>query len=590
MKLHKQYFTLYSTFGHTNSNTQVYISEIAATLSCSERHAKSLIKQMQGHEWVDWKASSGRGNASTLTFLIKPQDIQQQQVQTWMQEGEINRVIKWIDHQPELDTSFVKWLVDQSHWDRKDNMDILRYPQYHKINSLVPINMSSKHEKHLGEHIYNRVLHYHYAKREFVPELAYHWEQLEHGRIWRIYLRKGILFHNGSSVTSQTIKENIEFWKETEIDLWMKEMIENITFIEATSATVITIHLQQPNKLFLHLFTDFKAMIIPVHLYKNDPKAFQMTPIGSGAYQVTNHTKGHLVLEAYSHYFGYRPFLDKVELFDIPKSPIPLGNQEHYKMIDLEATAISKYDLILPELGGVYIVLNHQKAGVHRHTDFRKMLSYAIERAKCFSNHPHQSVTFPDSLFEDDAEKLRQKSNLDEAKEWFLEQGLTGHTLTLTSTRFDQHTYFDFELDQLKKVFMELGITLKTKTVDVHQLVEPHQLHNTDLILTGIQLDEDRLVSMYNVLSNETSFILNTLPSEVRGYVQSMLAHVTQSLDTETAYTNLRKIESFLLDNNYLIFLYQRQIHIHIEASENLKGIELNHYNRLNYHKLSYQL
>ncbi|MCL7748443.1 ABC transporter substrate-binding protein [Halalkalibacter alkaliphilus] len=587
MKLSKHYFTLYSTIGPTDA--QVFISQIADLLSCSERHAKSVIKQLQVQEWICWKPSSGRGNASTLTFLLKPQEVEQQRVQTWIEDGDIKRALRWMEQQPELEPSFVKLVEDQFQWVRDDGLDILRYPLYRQIHTLLPFNMTTKHEWHLANHIFNRLIRYNYEKHEFVPELAHHWEQLDNGRTWRVYIRKGILFHDGSPLTSQTVKDNVKLWKEMKINRWRTKMIEDITHIEENSSTVITFHLLQPNKLFMHLFTDYQSMIIPIHLYKKDPETFKMRPIGSGPYQITDYIKGYLVLEAFSNYFGYRPLLDKVELFDIPNSPYSIPRQVHYKLLNQETKSMKKYDSVFPELGGIYLVVNHKKAGIHRHTNFRRMLSYAIDRAKRFSNHPKHEVRFPDSLFDEHAGILRQKSNFDEAKKWFLEQGLTGQTLKLTATNYEQNPYFSFELEQLTEVFSELGIKLQSEIIDIHQLAESDQLHKTDLIVTEISLSEDRLFFMLNALTDNTSFILNTLPPEAKGYLLSMLDVVSQSPDTQAAYKSLRNIESFLLDNHYLIFLYQRQTHALIEADEKLQGIEFNSFNLLNYDKLWYK-
>jgi MarR-like DNA-binding transcriptional regulator SgrR of sgrS sRNA len=571
------------------TDAQVYISQIADLLSCSERHAKSVIKQMQVQEWICWKPSSGRGKASTLTFLLKPQEVEQQCVQTWIEEGDIKRTLRWMEQQAELEPSFVKLVEDQFQWIRDDGLDILRYPLYRQIYTLLPFNMTTKHEWHLANHIFNRLLRYNSEKHEFVPELAHHWEQLDNGRIWRVYLRKGILFHDGSPLTSQTVKENVNFWKVMQFDRWRTKMIEDITHIEENSSTVITFHLLQPNKLFMHLFTDYQSMIIPIHIYKKDPETFKMRPIGSGPYQITDYIKGYLVLEAYSNYFGYRPLLDKVELFNIPNSSYSSSRQIHYKLLDQETKLTKKYNSVFPELGGIYVVVNHKKAGIHRHTNFRRMLSYAIDRAKLFNNHPKHEVWFPDSLFDEHAGILRQESNFDEAKKWFLEQGLTGQTLKLTATNYEQNPHFNFELEQLTEVFSELGIKLQSEMIDIHQLAESDQLHKTDLIVTEICLSEDRLFSMLNTLTDNTSFILNTLPPEAKGYIHSLLDVVSQSPDTKTAYKSLRKIETFLLDNHYLIFLYQRQTHALIEADEKLQGIELNSYNLLNFDKLWYK-
>jgi SgrR family transcriptional regulator len=588
MKIDHHYFTLYSVWGPTSR--EVFISDIAEKLTCSDRHAKSVIKQMTEKQWINWEPSPGRGKASRLTFLLKPNEVEEENVRSWIEQGDIVRALKWMENQAELETSFVKWLEGQFQWTpshhRDDGMDVLSYPYYRPIHTLVPCHMTTRHEGHIGEHIFNRLFHYRYEDNTFLPELAHYWESKENGRVWRFYIRKGLLFHNGSPLTSKTIKENILFWKREQIAGWKLTMLDEIEKLETPSSTMIDIYLTRPNKLFLHLFTDHKSMIIPVPLYEKNKEAFRFQPVGSGPYQIADHRPGHMVLEAFPHYFGYRPLLDKVELYDIPNSPLPPARQVHYRIVDRDSTRVNKFDWFRPEIGGVYLVVNDRKEGIHKHPEFRKMLSYAIDRTKLFQNHPHHEVWFPDSLFDEHAGVLRQQANVEKAREWFRANGFTGKTLTLTSTCLKHNAYFGFELEQLKPVFEDLGMTLKTNIVDIHELHKEEHIQKTDMIIAGISLGENRLVSMLNAMTSNSSYICNTLPSEIKAHLDALLTTVRQSPDTQTAFENLRNIETFLLDNHYLIFLYQRKVHIHIEADEKLQGIEINRYNRLNYHRL----
>lgn len=371
MKLDKHYFTLYSVWGPTSKD--VFISDIAKRLSCSNRHAKSVIKQMTEKQWINWEPSPGRGKASKLTFLLKPNEIEEQNVRSWIEEGDIVRALKWMENQAELEASFVKWLEGQFQWTpshrRDDGMDVLSY-----------------------QHIFNRLLQYRYEDNTFLPELAHYWESKENGRVWRFYLRKGLLFHGGSPLTSKTIMENILFWKREQIAGWKLTVLDEIEKMETPSSTMIDIYLTKPNKLFLHMFTDNKSMIIPVQLYEKNKEAFRFHPIGSGPYQMADHRHGHMILEAFPHYFGFRPLLDKVELYDIPNSPLPPARQVHYRIVDRHSTTINKFDWFRPEIGGVYLVVNDRKEGIHKHPEFRRILSYAIDRTKLFQNHPHHEV------------------------------------------------------------------------------------------------------------------------------------------------------------------------------------------------------
>ncbi|MFC0470105.1 ABC transporter substrate-binding protein [Halalkalibacter kiskunsagensis] len=590
-KLENHYFTLYSKWGPKTAN--VYIQELAAEFCCTDRHAKTLIKNMQNNEWISWQPNPGRGKVSTLTFLVDPHELEKQNVKSMIENGDIENAFKWMENQKELDSSIVKSLEDHFQWTpnhiHEEGLDVLRYPYYHPIHTFVPLEMSTNYEKHLGEQIFNRLLRYDNKTNSFIPEIAHDWASFEDGLVWRFYLRKGVYFHDGSLLTSEVIKENIEFWREYPLDGWKVCIFDEIEKIETPSPTVIELYLSKPTPLLLHLFTDYKSMIIPVSTFKKNPDSFRNHPIGNGPYKVNKHEKGYIILESFSNYFGYQPLLDKIELFHIPTSPVSRKKEVKYRIAKHYSNSIKQYKWVQPELGGIYLVVNHQREGIHTHPKFKKMLSYSLDRPKLFQGHPHHDVSFPDSFFDETTNDLRQQSKIKKAKKWLQKKGVT--TLTLSFICFEHENDFGFELERLTKYFRQLGITLNTTIVTIHDLAAMKQhLKQTDLIISGMNLTENHLVSMLNALSSSTSIIRNTLSYDVKRHLDFMLADVRHAESTEIAYQQMRQVESFLFDHYYVIFLYQRKINITIEADDKLEGIELNHYNQLNYQKLWYKL
>ncbi len=591
MKLEEHYFTLFSVWGPNES--YVPVSSIAEQLNCSPRHAKTIVKQLQANGWVDWKPGRGRGNSSKISFKVTPKEIEKEKIQSWIERGHIKHALKWLEDQPTLEEPFVKFLENQFQWTpshiSEKGRDVLSYPYYRSIKSLIPWEANTRHEGHLCEHVFNRLLIFDEENKCFTPELAYHWESFENGRVWRLYLRKGVYFHDGSTLTSTTIENNIRIWRKYLSDGWKRKMLYTIEKTKTTAPNILDIYLKSPNQLFLHLFTDHSMMIIPPHVFEKDPERFRSNPTGCGPYEITSHTKGHLILEAHNHFYGYRPQLDRVELYEIPQITNTPQSQVDYRIVDRNTKTIKHYDWYRPEVGGTFIICNQQKQGIHTDNEFRSMLSKGIDRAGLFQDHPYHDVWFPDSFFDTEAGALRQQTNIDQARKWMKDKGYQGAELTLTSTCLAHNAYFGFELKQLKKAFKKLGLVLHTNIVDIHDLATEEQLAKTDMIIAGFSLGEDRLVSMLNAYTSPYSFIYNTIPPQAKLHLDAHLISIYQSESTEMAYTRLRQLESFLLDNHYLIFLYQRQVHTHIEADERLQGVEINRYNRLKYDKLWYK-
>ncbi|MGP4072723.1 ABC transporter substrate-binding protein [Piscibacillus sp. B03] len=591
MKSQDHYITFYQTYGLEPSD--VYLSDLADLLGCSIRHTKSIIKQMHEQKWIQWEPHPGRGKASTITLLKKPIDLEKQQVQHWIEKGQISKAVKWMENQGQLEEPFVNWLEQQFLWTpstkHTEGLDVLCYPYYYPLHSLVPWESTTRQEGHILEHIYNCLVQYDDERESLAPELAHHWESTDNGRVWKIYLRKGLFFHNGERITSSVIKDHVEIWRTKQLASWKRQMIDSIEEISTPTSTFIEFKLTYPNHLFMHLFTGHKASIIPISTYLKEPEKFRYKPIGSGPYYIKEHDEGYLSLEAFQNYFGYRPLLDKVELYSIPNRPVSPRRQIHYKIVNEDTVNVHKKDWFRPQLGGVYLTVNHLKPGLHQHPEFPKYLSCLLDRQKLFNDHPHHDVWFPDSMFKEHAGPLRQRANIEEAKEWFKSNGFIGQTLTLTSTCLRHNAYFKPELKVLKETFEEIGVKLETNVVDIKDLTKEENLNKTDLIIAGFSLGDNQLVALLNAYTSNTSFICNTMPEEAKNHLHSMLNQVWKSPDTKIAYQGLRKVEEFLLNEYYMIILYQRKVHISVEADERLQGIEINLNNRLSYHKLWYK-
>ncbi|WZX99431.1 ABC transporter substrate-binding protein [Bacillus sp. FSL W7-1360] len=592
MKLHDHYLTLLNKWGP--SSHDVYIRDIATTMKRSIRHTKMILKQLQQAQWITWLPGSGRGNPSKLSLNLSKEALYETIIRQYIEQGNIKHALQLMEEAP-LQQSFIQWLEKQFHWrtanTESDGIDKLCYPYYFPIDTLNPMYTITRHEGHLGEHIFNRLLRYNHDTHTFDYELLHHFTEKENGRVWHFYLRKGVLFHDGSRLTTHIVKENITLWQKTFTTGWLNDMLQMISTIEIHSDYIMTIHLCQTNRLFPHVFTGNRARIISTTSYGKDPDRFQQHPIGTGPYQVDAHHDGYIQLSAFDHYFGLRPQLDQIELYHIPNHKRG-HRQVDYRIVREDTKHMKHYDWHDTEIGGTYLVVNRQKQGWHTHPEFPKMLSYALDREALFADHPHYNVWFPDSFFERSPATgpLRQKSHIEKARKWFSDQGFVGKSLTLISTCLSHNAHLGYELSVLKEALETLGIDLHTDIVDINELTHPSYMSQADLIIAGIGLGEDRLASMLNFVTDKTSFIYTTLPTTTRLHVDALLNDIFMSASTKEAYQKMRLLERFLLDHYDIILLYDRKTHVHIEADHRLQGVEINRYNRLRYDQLWYQI
>ncbi|EOV9699194.1 SgrR family transcriptional regulator [Cronobacter sakazakii] len=71
----------------------VTISELAARCFCSERHMRTLLRQLEQHGWLRWRAQSGRGKRGELIFLVSPHTVRASMMETVLSQGQTHNAL-----------------------------------------------------------------------------------------------------------------------------------------------------------------------------------------------------------------------------------------------------------------------------------------------------------------------------------------------------------------------------------------------------------------------------------------------------------------------------------------------------------------
>ncbi len=77
------------------------VSEIGSRCFCSERHARTLLRQWQQSGWLDWQASSGRGKRGTLIFLQSPAALRSDLMLQQLDNGQPQHALQMVALAPE---------------------------------------------------------------------------------------------------------------------------------------------------------------------------------------------------------------------------------------------------------------------------------------------------------------------------------------------------------------------------------------------------------------------------------------------------------------------------------------------------------
>ena len=131
-RLQQQFIRLWQCCEGKSQDTT--LNELAALLSCSRRHMRTLLNTMQDRGWLTWEAEVGRGKRSRLTFLYTGLALQQQRAEDLLEQDRIDQLVQLVG-----DKATVRQML-VSHLGRsfRQGRHILRVLYYRPLRNLLP--------------------------------------------------------------------------------------------------------------------------------------------------------------------------------------------------------------------------------------------------------------------------------------------------------------------------------------------------------------------------------------------------------------------------------------------------------------------
>ncbi|RMF54999.1 MAG: hypothetical protein D6748_15760, partial [Calditrichaeota bacterium] len=137
-------------------------------------------------------------------------------------------------------------------------------------------------------------------------------------RIWRLLLHRNIIFHNGDNLRNVDVKFTFDLIKKFGGNILNRELnFSNIKQITLNGDLEVTFELYKPDPEF-----GLKLSDVPIvsHRYYQSAmeegyQIFQkLTPMGMGPFRYVFSTPEMMLLQYHPHYYGGRPFLDRVKI------------------------------------------------------------------------------------------------------------------------------------------------------------------------------------------------------------------------------------------------------------------------------------
>jgi peptide/nickel transport system substrate-binding protein len=152
----------------------------------------------------------------------------------------------------------------------------------------------------------------------FIPGLAESWEILDRGTRYRFHLRPGVLFHDGRELSSKDVAWTFNSMVEGIVVSPKRGGFPQLQQVEAIDDLTVDFLLSEPWGALLGNVTCFVGILPEGAL----PEDFNRNPIGSGPYRLIERLPDRLTFEAFEHYWGSQPKIERVILREVPDATV----------------------------------------------------------------------------------------------------------------------------------------------------------------------------------------------------------------------------------------------------------------------------
>ncbi|OEH91099.1 SgrR family transcriptional regulator [Bacillus solimangrovi] len=561
---------------------EVKLTKISEILYSTKRNANLLIKKMEDREWIKWSSGRGRGISSKIMFLKEKDILLVELAKSKVLSGDLHNahsLLNTYDVSNEGGVMFSEWMEQQLGYHQKETsqqpLDILRFPFYRPIPFLDPAFAMRRTEVHIVKQLFDTLVIYNPNTETIEPHLAHHWTSDETNKVWTFYLRKGIRFHHGKTMTSLDVDYTLRRVQNPDTKSphqWMVNGIKNITCIHDHA---IQIELIEPNSLFVNVLISSKLSIVPNDLHEHED--FATLPIGTGPFSIKQNDKSKLLLRVNEHYFKERAHLDQIEIWIWPDET----DEHRLKTLNFKYLVAPKNSLQdgkeFVELNRFeneifYLVFNLHKQAPYQNANFRKAFHHAINRSLIIEElrgfrHKPASGFLPSNKIE----TYMNDYDLNKAKEELARSGYSGETIHLYIYEMQSNIE---NAQWIKRAAEKLGVHIEISVFPIEELRKKDVMMQADLIAAGEVFDTNIEIELIGLYRENGSFIGSLIGEKHREEIEDQIAKALRTSNKIQRLQLLNDIENIIRDRNSVIFLYHnRQNAVHHNS---LKGVSLN--------------
>lgn len=372
-RLRVQFETLFEHYQGKDCGVQ--LEEITEILFCTRRNARIVLNKMEEEGWLEWHPAPGRGKLSQLVFKRSRSDVSETLARRYLDEGKISQALKALDQDTAKLAQVIESYLGVVH---QQGEQVIRLPYYRPLSTLNPAKRVRRSELHIITQIFSGLTKIGDQER-IEPDIAHNWE-LVTPQHWRFYIRSGVRFHNGELLTIEHILSVLR-------RLSQNTLFSHIECVECRYANTIDVYLSRPDYHLPVLLAESSAKItLPERDQQDDYDAF---PIGTGPFKVVQNDAKRLVLQAHDGYFGYRPLLDRVEVWVIERA---LSSMIFPSLSQPIATGIERVtDNVELDPGCTFLLFN-RKTGLAKESQWASYFHDRLATLNLFKQIPDEKL------------------------------------------------------------------------------------------------------------------------------------------------------------------------------------------------------
>lgn len=551
--------------------TETTIAQLSLLLKCSDRHVKTVVKYLHQVGQIRWIVQKGRGKKPKITLLQSNEEIQLTEAKHKIHHGHYKDAFQIIQQcEMHIQNEFQQWFGVQLGLSQENTenlaIDVLRYPFYETSLILDPQHILSRHDAHLVQQIFDRLVEFDSVSKQLIPRIAHHWESTD-GIKWTFHLQKSVRFHNGRNLTSEDVKATFERFPLHD------PIIKNMKQIETPCKTVIVFQLKKPDFLFPRYLSNMKTSIVPIEVIEKDEQ-FSLYPVGCGPFRLVRHDENMIRLDVFPDYYGNRPWLDRVEII---KTPFSIHDETKHPLL-LNAPSDSWNEVRIKEEGADYVTFNCRKNGPMQDERFRQLICNIVNPSNFCLDVGNEEVAY--SFLTERSAMLKSTNQYPSSE--FTE---TEVVLKIAAQQIRKDANHEREALLLQAQLAMNGITSTVELIDLHQLNDSLFKHY-DLFVGGIALSEDRLLSVLTASQTSNLPIYPCLTNEMKKYVEQQITTIKELRDDTTRWEAYFQLESYLKSNHILFFLTHRSHTVFEPENSPYANIQLDCNGRIDYRKI----